>query len=410
MRNRCAWAAFTGALALGACVSPPQRATAPAPLVDGNDARLLIDGPAYNRAVFDAIARARDHVNLETYILEDGPVGAQLAALLEEKRAEGIDIRVLYDSHGSSKTPQAYFERLRRAGIAVCEFNPLNPLKAGLTWRINNRDHRKILVVDGRLAITGGINISNVYASSSSGSSGSRSREEGWRDTSVLVAGPVVAHFQRLFLAAWREQDCPASAPSAAPPEYFPPLARQGDKTMRLLAADPAAGEGEMYGALISAVDHARQRAWLTFAYFVPDARIAQTLCDAARRGVDVRLILPGFSDSWAPFYAGRAHYSELLDAGVRIYEHRNALLHAKTAVIDGGWSSVGSTNLDWRSLVHNYEADLVILDNAFGAAMEDQFRTDLAASVEVTPQLWRERGIAEHIKELIAGSIERLL
>lgn len=391
-------------------MSPPQRAAAPAPPVDGNDARLLIDGPAYNRAVFDAIARARDHVNLETYILEDGPVGAQLAALLEEKRAEGIDIRVLYDSHGSSKTPQAYFERLRRAGIAVCEFNPLNPLKAGLTWRINNRDHRKILVVDGRLAITGGINISNVYASSSSGSGGSRSREKGWRDTSVLVVGPVVAHFQRLFLAAWREQDCPASTPSAAPPEYFPPLARQGNKTMRLLAADPAAGESEMYGALIAAVDRARQRVWLTFAYFVPDARIAQTLSDAARRGVDVRLILPGFSDSWAPFYAGRAHYSELLDAGVRIYEHRDALLHAKTAVIDGVWSSVGSTNLDWRSLVHNYEADLVILDDAFGAAMEDQFRTDLAASVEVTPQRWRERGIAEHVKELIAGSIERLL
>jgi cardiolipin synthase len=398
-------------LALTACaLQPPKAVPPPSPLVDGNDARLLIDGPAFKRAVFDAITRARDHVNLETYILEGGPVGAELAALLEGKRAEGIDIRVLYDSHGSSKTPQAYFERLRRAGVAVCEFNPLNPLKAGLTWRVNNRDHRKILVVDGRLAITGGMNISNVYASSSSGSGESRSREEGWRDTSVLVVGPIVARFQRLFLAAWREQDCPASAPAAAPPEYFPQPARRGDKTMRLLAADPAAGESEMYAALISAVGHARRRVWLTFAYFVPDARIAQTLCDAARRGVDVRLVLPGFSDSWAPFYAGRAHYSELLDAGVRIYEHRDALLHAKTAVIDGVWSSVGSTNLDWRSLVHNYEADLVVLDDAFGAAMEDQFRSDLAASVEVAPQVWRERGIAERIKELIAGSIERLL
>jgi cardiolipin synthase len=165
-----------------------------------------------------------------------------------------------------------------------------------------------------------------------------------------------------------------------------------------------------MYVALLSAIGHARSRVWLTCGYFVPDAQTKSALIEAARRGVDVRLVLPGFTDFWAPLYAGRSHYDELLSAGVRVYEWHEALMHAKTAVIDSVWSSVGSTNLDWRSFVHNYEGDLIVVDAAFARALERLFQRDVAASVQVTLEAWRQRGAAERLKEWFARQWEYLL
>lgn len=378
-----------------------------APLVRGNDGSILIDGPATHRAMFAAIANARDHVNLQSYIVEADEVGERLAALLSKKRAEGVKVNLLYDSVGSIGTPKEYFDRLRSAGIAVCEFNPVNPLKAPKGWQINNRDHRKILVVDGRVAFTGGINISGVY---SAGSFGSRraapSKEEGWRDTHILVRGPVVAEFQRLFVDAWAQQKCEGPAPG----RYFPRVAEAGQWTMRVLASDPEAGKSETYIALLSAIAQAERRVWLTYGYFVPDPATIDTLQAAAARGVDVRLVLPGFSDFWAPLYAGRSHYQGLLDAGVRIFERHDALLHAKTAVIDGVWSSVGSTNLDWRSFVHNYEADVIVLAEAFAREMERLFALDVEASHEITLDQWRQRGLDSRLREGLARIWEYFL
>jgi cardiolipin synthase len=372
-----------------------------APLVRGNEGRLLIDGPATHRAMFEAIGRARDHVNLQTYILEAEGPGERLAELLIRKRGQGVTVNVLYDSVGSMRTPKEFFERLRAAGIAVCEFNPVNPLKSPPKgWQINNRDHRKILVVDGRVAFTGGINISGVYSAGSFGS-GRRAprREEGWRDTHVATRGPIVADFQRVFLDAWQRQRCDGPGRAA----YFPPAAERGDWTMQLVTGDPEAGESQTYVALHAAMAQAERRIWLTYGYFAPDEATITALTDAAGRGVDVRLVLPGFSDFWAPFYAGRSHYTGLLDAGVRIYERRDALLHAKTAVIDGVWSSVGSTNLDWRSFVHNYEADVIVLGPAFARDLERLFARDVEASHEITPAAWAERGFAERAREWLA-------
>ncbi len=371
-----------------------------APLVFGNEARVLIDGPETHRAMFGAIGRARRHIHLETYILETGEPGERLAALLAERREAGVEVRVLYDSVGSIGTPPEYFDRLRAAGVEVCEFSPVNPLKAARGWRINNRDHRKLLVVDGAVAFTGGVNISGVYTAGSFASARrAPSVDTGWRDTHVMVEGPVVAEFQRLFLAGWLRQDC------AGPPGrgYFPPLRPRGDKAMRLVAADPEAGRSELYLALRSAIGHAKRRVWLTYGYFVPDEEILETLDGAARRGVDVRLVLPGFSDFWAPLYAGRSHYERLLAAGVRILERHDALLHAKTAVIDGVWASIGSTNLDWRSFVHNYEADVLVLDPGFGGEMERLFRLDEAAAHEILPEAWRRRGLWARMLEWFA-------
>lgn len=377
-----------------------------APLRTGSAARLLIDGPATHDAMFAAMAGARDHINLETYILDADPVGKELAALLAKKRAEGVVVNVMYDSVGVLSTPTEYFDGLRADGIALCEYNPVNPLKARRGWRLNNRDHRKILVVDGRVGFTGGINISEVYSSSSFARLRRKAPvEDGWRDTHIETRGPVVADLQRLFIDAWTQQ-CGALDEAAA--AYFPRIAAQGDKVMRVAAGEP--GESEIYATLLSAIDRAESRVYLTVGYFVPDPRTLEGLVNAARRGVDVQLALPGVSDFWAPLYAGRSHYQTLLDAGVRIHERRDALMHAKTAVIDGVWSTVGSTNVDWRSFVHNAEANVIVLGAEFGKQMEDLFRMDAEHSVEIDPARWESRGAVERFKEWFARRWEYLL
>jgi cardiolipin synthase len=384
-----------------------QRAAPAAPLVEGNAARMLIDGPRAHDAMFAAMAQARDHINLETYILDDGEAGERLVAVLKDKAAQGVKVHLLYDSIGSLATPREYFERLREAGVRICEFNPV---RARLD-KVNNRDHRKILVVDGRVAFTGGINISRTYAS---GSAVARRKaldadekiEDGWRDTQVMVRGPVVAQLQRLFLDAWALQDCGPYADA----RYYPPLERRGDLAMRVVRSDPGSQRSEMYAALLERIGAAGSRVWLTVGYFVPDPDIKQALIAAARRGVDVRLVLPGFSDFWAPVEAGRSHYEDLLVAGVRIYEWHDALMHAKTAVIDSQWGSIGSTNLDWRSFVHNYEADVIFYDREFAHALERQFERDMAASVRIEPDKWRVRGLRQKVREWLARQWEYLL
>jgi cardiolipin synthase len=401
-------------VALAGCALPSadqlparQRAAASAPLVAGNEARLLIDGPRTHDAMFAAMARARDHINLQTYILDDGEAGERLVAVLKDRVAAGVTAQLIYDSVGSIATPREYFDRLREAGVNVCEFNPVRTRLD----KVNNRDHRKILVVDGRVAFTGGINISRAYASGSAsarrkGADTEEKIEEGWRDTQVMVEGPVVAQFQRLFLDAWALQDCGPYAEA----RYYPEPERRGGKAMRVVASDPTADRSEMYATLLERIGGARSRVWLTVGYFVPDPQTKGVLAEAARRGVDVRLVLPGFSDFWAPVDAGRSHYDELLAAGVRIYEWHEALMHAKTAVIDSQWGSIGSTNLDWRSFVHNYEADLVFQDAGFAQELEHRFRRDLAASVEIDAEKWRSRGLAQKLREWFARQWEYLL
>jgi cardiolipin synthase len=367
------------------------------PLLVGNRSHLLIDGPATHEAMFEAIASARQSIDLETYILEAGELGERLAELLVERRSRGVQVRVLYDSLGSRTTPREYFERLKAADVAVCEFNPIKPEEGKPQLSIHNRDHRKILVVDRRVAFTGGINISGVYSSGSFGGGARAPSEEiGWRDTHIQLEGPVVQEFAQLFADAWDTQNCadtPVVRASAAP-------GRTGDEIMRVIAQDPKANRNEVYVEMLSALSHAEQRAWLTFGYFVPDPQTVLALKEAALRGVDVRLVVPSKSDVWLTLYAGRSHYNDLLASGVRIYERRDAVLHAKTAVIDSVWSTVGTSNLDWRSFVHNFEVNVVILGLEFARELEALFERDLAASDEITPHKWAERGFGSRFKE----------
>jgi len=372
------------------------------PLVAGNKVVLLDDGPATMRAMMAAIEAARQHVNLETYIFEADEVGNKLADLLIRKKAAGVAVNLIYDSVGSMDTPKEFFDRLRAAGINVLEFNPVNPARARGEWDINQRDHRKILVVDGRIAFTGGVNISKVYGKSSF-LQGRRhapppkdAKEAAWRDTHMQIEGPVVAEFQKLFLDTWQRR-AGTALPDA---NFFPPLKPVGTALVRAIGSTPDKEDFAVYKTYISAFAHADKTIHLTTAYFVPDRQVVQAMVDAARRGVDVRIIFPSFSDVGLMLHAGRSYYDELLAAGIKVYERNAAMLHAKTAVIDGVWSTIGSTNIDMRSFLHNDEVNAVVLSAEFAARMEALFERDLRESVEITAEEWSRRGVRSRLRE----------
>ncbi len=371
------------------------------PLVVSNKVVLLQDGPATFQAMFTAINNAKDHINMETYIIEDDEVGKRFADALIEKQAQGVPVNFIYDSVGAINAPKEFFKRLTDSGIKVLEFNPINPLTAKKGWELNQRDHRKLLIVDGQAAFLGGINISSVY-SSGSFSPRSKRRPDGsppWRDTHVQLEGPVVGEFQKLFLATWEKQKGAPLAPS----KFFPQLSNKGKEVVRAIGSSPDDPYSLIYATLISAINSAETSVRLTNAYFVPDPQLLTALKDAAQRGVDVKIILPSNTDFWLVFHAGRSFYTTLLRAGVKIYERRGALLHSKTALIDGVWSTIGSTNLDWRSFLHNEEVNAVILSQEFGVQMQTMFETDLASSNLITLEQWERRSIGLRLKEMAA-------
>jgi cardiolipin synthase len=379
------------------------------PLVAGNKVTLLDDGPTTMRAMMNAIHNARNHINLETYIFEADEVGNALADLLIQKKSAGVQVNLIYDSVGALGTPLEFFERLRAAGISVLEYNPVNPLKAQGKWDINQRDHRKLLIVDGRIAFTGGVNISKVYGKSSI-LNGKREAylaentgEAGWRDTHMQIEGPVVADFQKLYLDTWQRKTG-QSLPEA---RYFPPQKPEGTALVRAIGSTPERKDYSIYKTYISALANADKYVHLTTAYFVPDRQIVQAITDAARRGVEVRIIFPSFTDHSFVLYASRSYYDELLAAGVKVYERNVALLHAKTAVIDGVWSTIGSTNIDMRSFLHNDEINAVVLNVDFAERMDALFQHDLKESTEITAEQWSKRGIGQRLREWAARALE---
>ena len=398
-----------------------EQAISDSPLTTGNRVRLLEDGPATYRAMLAAIAAARDHINLESYIFEDDEAGKQFSDALLAQQARGVQVNIIYDSVGTLGTRPEFFARLTDGGIKLLEFNPVNPLAAKAGWDVNQRDHRKLLVVDGRTAFLGGINISGVYSGGSfSRGSGSRASEkvanipgntpgntpgkqpaktQPWRDTHLQIDGPVVAEFQKLFIETWTKQKGEALAARA----YYPALTAQGSEVIHAIGSSPDDEYSLMYATLISAIDNAETEVLLTNAYFVPDPQLRGSLKAAVGRGVDVKIILPGSTDSALVFHAGRSYYDELLQAGVKIFERRDVMLHAKTALVDGVWSTVGSTNLDWRSFLHNQELNAVVLGEAFGNQMRAAFEADLARAEPITLRDWRRRTLDLRAKEAFA-------
>lgn len=386
------------------------------PLIADNQVRLLIDGPATYDAMFAAMGVAKRSIDIEVYILRNDRMGFNLRELLLKKLKEGVRVRVIYDGLGSLSTPKEFFEPLIAAGAQVLEFNPVGDKPLAL----NHRDHRKITVVDGETGYVGGINISDVYSSGSASNlrSGTQEagqneprndeqapRDRGWRDTQIEIRGPAVIELQRIFLETWyRHRDSIDSGEVAALRERAPrPLSSAkdaGDRVVRIIASSADDSDNVIYTDLLAAIRQSRTSIHLTMAYFSPDRQTIDALKAAAERGVDVKLILPGFSDVSLIFEAGRAHYFTLMKSGVKIYERQHALLHAKSAVIDGVWSTVGSSNMDMRSFLHNNEINAVVLGSAFGDEMEAMFQQDLRHSRLITLESWRKRPWTLRLKQ----------
>ena len=390
-----------------------EEAITDSPLVVGNKVTLLRDGPATYRAMYQALDSAKDHINLEVYILEDDDVGRQVADLLIRCQRRGVQVNLIYDSVGSLQTPPEFFARLTDAGVKVVEFNPVNPAKARKDWVVDHRDHRKLLIVDGRTAFTGGINFSSVYSGGSLSHPMRTPRRDDkgeeklrWRDTHVKIEGPVVTQFQQLFLQTWERQ----KGDPLPPKRYLPHVDAKGNQVVRAIGSTPDSTVSVMRITLLSAIARAERSVHLTNAYFGPDEEFLEQVKGAARRGVDVKILLPGRTDFWAPLYAGRSHYSDLLAAGVKVYEQQDAMQHSKTAVIDGVWSTVGSMNLDQRSFLNNDEINAVVLGEDFANQMEPMFQDDLAQSRQVTPEEWAHRGLGTRVKEMAARLCEKWL
>lgn len=290
---------------------------------------------------------------------------------------------------------------MRRAGVSVVEFNPMNPLY-GLK-RLEHRDHRKLLIVDGKIAFTGGINISGDYSSGVSGRPRRSDVPDMWRDTDVEIQGPAVNQLQRLFVAHWAKQTG-GLLPVA---DYFPDEDSPGDVMVRVIGSSQDAGFSQMYVTLVSAIWHAEKRVYLTTAYFAPDPQLLRALERAAQRGVDVELILPRHSDYMVARYAAQTHYEELLAAGVKIYEREDVILHAKTTTIDGVWSSVGSTNLDWLSFASDDEINVTILDPGFARQMEQAFAADREQSRQITRRSWEHRSMRVRVRDWLASTVQ---
>jgi cardiolipin synthase len=366
------------------------------PPTQGNRVTLLRDGSQAFPAMFAAMASAKDSINLEYYTFDDVNSGGRaLGDLLADRLRRGVAVSVIYDAYGSKATPSAFLDRLRQEGATLTVFNP-NPLANGKLESPNDRDHRKVMVIDGQVGFVGGINLDHVYENGvRSAANLDDPAHAYWRDTEARIEGPAVAELQHDFFDTWAKQ-----GGAALPPRnWYPPLAQRGDQHVRILASAPGDDQPLYYVRLLQALRAARHSISLSTGYFVPTHQEREELARAARRGVHVRLLLPSRSDSVDALDAGHASYEDLLEAGVRIYEVQDAVLHSKFIVIDGVWLAIGSSNFDRRSVVFNNEIDALVFGSAAVAA-DKMFDDDVARARAIDLPTWRARPAAERWNE----------
>jgi cardiolipin synthase A/B len=345
--------------------------TAGVPLIAGNNVRLLLDAQENYPAWLEAIRAAEHFIHFESYIIHEDAQGQLFAELLAAKARAGVRVRVIYDWMGAlGATSNRFWQQLREAGAEVRCFNPLR-FDSPFGWL--NRDHRKMLGVDGRIAFVSGLCVGQSWV-------GRPERgTEPWRDTGIEIIGPAVAAIEQAFAQTWE-----ATGEALPLDEQMPAgtLAPAGTVNLRVIATEPYSLGVYRLDQLIAAI--ARKRLWLTDAYFVGTTTYVQALRAAAMDGVDVRLLVPSANDIMLLRSVSRAGYRPLLEAGVRVFEWNGPMLHAKTAVADGYWARVGSSNLNLASWIGNLELDVVIEDKDFGAQMEQMYQADLANATEI--------------------------
>jgi cardiolipin synthase len=425
LRSRqAAWAAVAVAMTLVAVLlyanlaSPDQRIERPVPhlygvhdpqfrrtmdrlmgpqFLPGNRVTALINGDETFPAMLAAIRSARQSIDLESYIFWSGEIATQFADALAERARAGVPVHVVVDWLGSKKIDDELVKRMRRAGVVVVKYRPLRWYTLA---RFNNRTHRKLLIVDGRVGFTGGIGVADLYR-------GHAQDEEHWRDSQFRIEGPAVSELQAVFLDNWVETDNPL----LDGPAYFPALDSVGPELAQAVLSSPGGGTEGLRLMFLIAIASAERSIRIANAYFVPNTLAVDMLVAARRRGVDVEIIVPGpVNDAKLVDRASHAKWGPLLEAGVKIYQYQPTMYHTKVTVVDDYWVSVGSTNFDNRSFRLNDEANLNVLDDAFGRAQGEVFERDRARAREVTLDAWRHRPLMERLEELVGRMVRHQL
>ncbi|VTR96908.1 cardiolipin synthase [Tuwongella immobilis] len=367
------------------------------PATDGNAVEAYHEGEPFFAALFDAVQAATHHIHIEFFIFRSDETGRKLIDLLCEKAKSGVEVRFLYDAVGGHDLRSSLLRQLRRAGGKTHAFLPiLNPLRR---FRLNLRNHRKILVVDGRIGFVGGFNIGGEYL-------GLNPSFGFWRDSHVRLEGPAVRGLQRTFLEDWNFADGETVQGEA----YFPRVRTVGHERVQILRSGPDQELKTVREVLFAAILRARKRVWITTPYFVPDAGLRDALHFAARSGIDVRIICPLRPDKWIPFLAARHYWVGMLDAGVKIYQYSRGFMHAKMMIVDDGWATVGSANLDNRSLLLNFECNAVLYSPDSIEGLAAQFLKDLSGSIRLNPSTFATRPYLSRFAEKVCWLLSPVL
>jgi cardiolipin synthase len=367
------------------------------PVSGGNSVALYHDTALAFDALLAAVAAAQHHIHLEFYIVRNDATAGRLIALLAEKAQAGVEVRLLYDAMGSVHLKGRTLRPLLKAGGRATAFLPLNPLRSRI--QVNLRNHRKLAVIDGHTAFTGGMNIGDEYLGLCDGFSY-------WRDSFLKLEGPAVAGMQRVFSEDWDF----ASGEALNGDAYFPELSEAGRAVVQVVESGPDQDIKAIRELFFAAILSARERLWVATPYFVPDPGLLDALRLARYRGVDVRLLTVLRPDHWITWYAGRYYFPALLDTGAEIYRYKRGMMHAKLMIADGRWAMVGSANLDNRSLHLSFEAGCVLHSPALVAELEEQFRRDVSDSVRLDADAFAARGFASRLTENACRLLSPLL
>ena len=381
---------------------PTIEAYTDAPILGGNRIQVLFNGDETFPAILRDINTAKFSITFAQYLYEDGSIAYELAEAFSDRCLAGVQVHILIDSQGSGKIPGEIPAMMRDAGCHVEFFRRIEAPQLFFPWKLlkyNYRNHRRVLVIDGRIGFTGGYGISDAWT-------GDGRTENHWRETNARVEGPVVKHLQAAFAESWLE----ATGTLLGGESYFPRLEPLGEVQAQMVKSSPVGGSFQNYLLLLLSISSAKQSILITNSYFIPDGTMIEALLKAAGRGVRVIVLVPGKIDHQITYRASRSNYGRMLLGGIQIYEYMAALMHAKTMVVDGVWATIGSTNFDNRSFALNEELNLTFYDASLARQLEDAFERDLKYSKQITYEEWNSRGIGERIYEYFAFPVKEYL
>jgi cardiolipin synthase A/B len=381
---------------------PTIEAYTDAPIVGGNRIELLFNGDETFPAMLREIKSAKSTITFAQYLYEQGAISYEFAQAFSDRCRAGVRAHILIDNQGSQKIPDQIPAMMRDAGCQVEFFRRVEAQQVFLPWKLlkyNYRNHRRVLVIDGRVGFTGGYGISEAWT-------GDGRTENHWRETNARVEGPVVKYLQAAFTESWLE----ATGTLLGGDGYFPRLEPRGKVSAQMVKSSPIGGSFQNYMLFLLSITSAKKSILITNSYFIPDDTMIDALLNAAARGVRVVVLVPGKIDHQITYRASRSNYGRMLLGGIQIFEYMASLMHAKTMVVDGVWATVGSTNFDNRSFALNEELNMTVYDSSIARRLEEAFEQDLKYSRKITYEEWNSRGIGERIYEIFAFPVKEYL